>query len=223
MSRACLLAVWLAALSMAGIACAGSADGNAALTRVAIGVATRRMSLCEAISAADEVAKREPALVRATLDRDSYRAQFYAAARRQLQSTQTELQIDRVRGELRCLGDYRNAARLMAKASTLRVSLARSNEKQAACARDRACAAATVAAEICTDLTDRRDVEAGLDEQHRLAREMGAIDLDELAERADALEAIDARVGAEEARYRAIAGRPFDRRTCRTQMASRAR
>ena len=91
MSRAWLLAVWLAALSMAGIARAGSADGNAALTRVAIGVATGRMSLCEAISAADEVAKREPALVRATLDRDSYRAQLYAAARRQLQSAQTEL------------------------------------------------------------------------------------------------------------------------------------
>ncbi len=222
MSRARLLAVGLAALSMAGIARAGSADGNAALTRVAIGVATGRMSLCEAISAADEVAKRKPALVRATLDRDSYRAQLYAAARRQLQSAQTELQIDRVFGELRCLGSYRDAARLMAEASTLRVSLARSEEKHAACARDRACTAATVAAEICTDLADRRDVEAGLAEQHRLARETGAIDLDELAERSDALEAIDARVGAEEARYRAIAGRPFDCRTCRAQMASRA-
>ncbi|MHB1844740.1 MAG: hypothetical protein ACYCWW_07895 [Deltaproteobacteria bacterium] len=207
---------------MAGIARAGSADGNAALTRVAIGVATGRMSLCEAISAADEVVKQEPALVRATLDRDSYRAQLYAAAKRQLRTGQTAIQIDRVIGELRCLGSYRDAAHLMAEVSTLRVSLARSEEKQSACARDRACTAATVATEICTDLADRRDVEAGLAEQRRLAREAGAIDLDELAERADALEAIDARVGAEEARYRAIAGRPFDRRTCRAQMASRA-
>ena len=223
MSRACLIAACLLALSMAGIARAGSADGNAALTHLAIGVAMGRLSLCQAVSAADEVAKREPALVRATLDRDSYRAQLYAAAERHVRSAQTEVQIDQVLGELRCLGSYRDAAHLMAEASALRVSLARSEEKHSVCARDRACAAATVAAEICTDLADRRDVEDGLAEQHRLARETGAIDLDELAERADALEAIDARVGAEEARYRAIAGHPFGRRTCRAQMASRAR
>ena len=223
MSQACLVGAYVAALSMAGIARAGPADGNVALTRVAIGVATGRQSLCQAISAADAFAKREPALVRATIDRDSYRAQLYAAARRQLQSAQTELQIDRVLGELRCLGRYRDAAHLLAEASTLRVSLAQSEEKHAACARDRACAAATIAAEICTDLADRRDVEEGLAEQHRLARETGAFDLDELAERADALEAIDARVGAEKARYRAITGRPFGRRTCRAQMASRTR
>ena len=223
MNRPRLLVAWVAVLSMAGTARADSAGGNAALTRVAISVATGRLSLCQAISAAAEVAKREPELVRATLDRDSYRAQLYAAAKRDLRSAQTTVQVDRAVAGLRCLGAHRDAPHLLAQAFAARASIARTDEKQAACARDRACAAGAVAAEICTDLADRHDVEDGLAEQHRLARETGAIDLDELAERADALEAIDARVGAEEARYRAIAGRRFDRRTCRAQMASRAR
>ncbi len=223
MNRACLVAAWVATLGMVGIARAEPADGNAALTRVAISVATGHLSRCQAISAADEVARREPALVRATLDRDSYRAQLYAAAKRDLRNAQTAVQVDRAVTGLRCLGAYRDASHILAQAIAARISIARTEETQAACARDRACAARAVAAEICTDLADRRDVEEGLAEQHRLARETGAIDLDELAERADALEAIDARLGAEEARYRNIAGRRFDRRTCRAQMASRAR
>ena len=221
MSRASLLATWMATLSMAGAARADSTSGNAALTHVAIGVATGRLSLCQAIATADQVAKLESALVRATLDRDSYRAQLYAAAKRELRSAQTATQADRAIAELRCLIDYRDAPRLLAQASALRASVARAEEKRAACTRDRACAAQSIAAELCTDLADRRDVEDGLAEQHRVARETGAIDLGELADRADALEAIDARVGSEEARYRAIAGRRFDRRSCRADLASR--
>ena len=221
MSRASLLAAWMAALSMAGAARADSTSGNAALTHVAIGVAIGRLSLCQAIAEADQVAKLEPALVRATIDRDSYRAQLYATAKRGLRSEQTAVQIDRVIAELRCLSDYRDAPRLLAQASALRGSVARAEEKRVDCMRDRACAAQTISAELCTDLADRRDVEDGLAEQHRVARETGAIDLDELADRADALEAIDARVGSEEARYRAIAGRRFNRRSCRADLASR--
>ena len=221
MNRAGLIVAWVATVSMAGAARADSATGNVALTHVAIGVATGRLSLCQAISAADQVAKLEPALVRATLDRDSYRAQLYVAAKRHLRSEQTAVQIDRAIAELRCLSDYRDASRLLTQASALRGLVARAEKKQAACARDRACAATTVAAAICTDLADRRDVEEGLAEQHRVARETGAIDLGELADRADALEAIDARIWEEETRFRAIAGRRLDRRSCRADLASR--
>ena len=221
MSRACLVAACVAALSTAGIARAESVDGNAALTRVAIGVATGRLSICQAISAANQVAKREPALVRATIDRDSYRTQIYAAAKRQLRSGQTAVQIDRAIAALRCLGDYRAAPHLLAQAFAARVSIARTDEEKAACAQDPVCAAKAIAAELCSDLADRRDVEDGLGEQHRVARETGAIDLDELADRADALEALAARIEQEEARYRAIAGRRFNRRSFPADLASR--
>lgn len=220
----------LAAAALAGVlsfqaapARADTGDGNAALTRVAIGVATGRVSLCEAITAAGEIARREPRLLRAASDRDSYRAALYAQARRELQTAQTDVWIVRSIADLRCLGDFRDAGTLLAQAQARRVEIVRAEKQQAACQRSPACAAQAVATDLCADLADRREVQGGLAEQHRLARETGAIDLNELADRADALEAIDARVSEEEARFRAIAGRPFDRRVCRSQMAFRAR
>lgn len=110
---------------------------------------------------------------------------------------------------------------LLARAEARRSESETARTQETACQRDLACKALSIAVNLCDDLADRRDVQGGLSEQHRLARDTGAIDLDELAERADALEAIDARLSEEEARYRAVAGRPFNRRSCRADLTTR--
>lgn len=216
------------ALALAGVlfvlpGSAQGADGNAELNRLAIGVAAGRVALCEAIAAAEAVAQHEPGLLRAVSDRESYREALYARAARALRSAQTDVRIDWAIEDLRCLAGYRDARALLARAEARRSEVALAAKRQEAGRRDPACTARAISEGLCADLADRGDVKDGLAEQHRLARETGAIDLDELAQRADALEAIDARVEEEEARYRAVAGRPFDRRVCSAQVAFRAR
>jgi hypothetical protein len=144
--------------------------------------------------------------------------QMYLGARAALQAPVEDQRLQAAQAavaQLTCVKDYADAADLLAKAVANVTAVEAYQAKEAACMASVPCKAKRIAAQICSAIRSRREIEKDIHTEWRYGAEAGVVSVKRLGDDKTALEMIDDEVAEAKEAYRELTRQAFPAGSCR--------
>ncbi|HSN28282.1 MAG TPA: hypothetical protein VLT45_18480 [Kofleriaceae bacterium] len=143
--------------------------------------------------------------------------QMYMEASRQLERPVEDQDVAGAKhavNALTCIRDYRDSATLLERATTNVAAVEQYQAKEAACMATPSCKAKRIAAQICSAIDARRQVQKDIAQEWSYARQAGVVSLHRLGEDKDGLETLDDEIATAKEQYAALTKHSFSPSSC---------